>query len=163
VPVSQIAALASEQARLAAILGVLMTRLLSSQSAATDESVDQLLTAEEVARALGVTRRWVQRLARRLPLARRLSETPFAIPIGAEALDGQSPDAGCVGACEWGKALRALLADSKFVRVHPDSLAVAVDHERQPVLLVLKDRLTARPTERLVNEVALCTAYRSVS
>jgi predicted DNA-binding transcriptional regulator AlpA len=77
VPVSQITALltalASEQARLAAIQGVLMTRLLASQPAASDESADQLLTAEEVARALGVTRRWVQRRARRLPFARRLS------------------------------------------------------------------------------------------
>lgn len=50
-----------------------MTRLLTSQSAPTDESVDQLLTAEEVAKALGVTWRWVQRRARRLPFARRLS------------------------------------------------------------------------------------------
>jgi predicted DNA-binding transcriptional regulator AlpA len=78
VPVNQIAALlaslASEQARLVAIQGVRMTRLLESQSVVTDESVDQLLTAEEVAKALGVTRRWVQRRARRLPFARRLSE-----------------------------------------------------------------------------------------
>jgi predicted DNA-binding transcriptional regulator AlpA len=78
VPVDQIAALlaslASEQARLVAIQGVLMTRLLESQSAVTDESVDHLLTAEQVAKALGVTRRWVQRRARRLPFARRLSE-----------------------------------------------------------------------------------------
>ena len=64
---------ASEQARLVAIQGVLMTRLLASQPTPTDESADRLLTAEEVARALGVTRRWVQRRARRLPLARRLS------------------------------------------------------------------------------------------
>lgn len=78
VPVNQIAALlaslASEQARLVAIQGVLMTRLLASQAAVTDESVDQLLTAEEVAKTLGVTTRWVQRRARRLPFARRLSE-----------------------------------------------------------------------------------------
>lgn len=77
VPVNQIAtllaSLASERGRLAAVQGVLMTRLLASQSAATDESVDQLLTAEEVAKALGVTRRWVQRRARRLPFARGLS------------------------------------------------------------------------------------------
>jgi predicted DNA-binding transcriptional regulator AlpA len=77
VPVKQIAAvlasLASEQARLAAVQGVLMTRLLASQSAVPEQSVDQLLTAEEVAKALGVTRRWVQRRARRLPFARRLS------------------------------------------------------------------------------------------
>lgn len=56
-----------------AIQGVLMTRLLASQSAVSDASPDQLLTAEEVAKALGVTRRWVQRRARRLPFARRLS------------------------------------------------------------------------------------------
>ena len=78
VPVNQIAALltslASKQARLVAIQGVLMTRMLESQSAVADESVDHLLTAEEVAKALGVTRRWVQRRARRLPFARRLSE-----------------------------------------------------------------------------------------
>jgi predicted DNA-binding transcriptional regulator AlpA len=77
VPVNQITALltslALEQARLAAIQGVLMTRLLASQSAVSDELPDQLLTAEEVAKALGVTRRWVQRRARRLPFARRLS------------------------------------------------------------------------------------------
>jgi predicted DNA-binding transcriptional regulator AlpA len=66
--------LASEQARLLAIQGALMTRLLESQSAVTDESVDHLLTADEVAKALGVTRRWVQRRARRLPFARRISE-----------------------------------------------------------------------------------------
>jgi predicted DNA-binding transcriptional regulator AlpA len=48
--------------------------MLESQLAVTDESVDHLLTAEEVAKALGVTRRWVQRRARRLPFARRLSE-----------------------------------------------------------------------------------------
>ena len=75
VPVNQItvllASLASEQARLAGIQGVLMTRMIESQSAAvTDDSVDRLLTAEEVAKALGVTKRWVQRRARRLPFAR---------------------------------------------------------------------------------------------
>jgi predicted DNA-binding transcriptional regulator AlpA len=77
VPVNQItallASLASEQARLAALQGLLMTRLLASQSAMSVESPDQLLTAEDVAKALGVTRRWVQRRARRLPFARRLS------------------------------------------------------------------------------------------
>jgi predicted DNA-binding transcriptional regulator AlpA len=78
VPVNQIAPLlaplASEHARLVAIQGLLTTRLLASQSAAMDESVDRLLTADEVAKALGVTKRWVQRRARRLPFARRLSE-----------------------------------------------------------------------------------------
>jgi len=34
---------------------------------------DRLLTAEEVARLLGVTKRWVQRRARRLPFARQIS------------------------------------------------------------------------------------------
>ncbi|MGE3344143.1 MAG: helix-turn-helix transcriptional regulator [Vicinamibacterales bacterium] len=33
----------------------------------------RLLTAEEVAKMLGVTKRWVQRRARRLPFARRIS------------------------------------------------------------------------------------------
>ena len=37
------------------------------------ESAERLLTADEVAQALGVTRRWVQRRARRLPFARQLS------------------------------------------------------------------------------------------
>jgi hypothetical protein len=32
------------------------------------------MTAEEVATALGVTQRWVQRRARRLPFARRISD-----------------------------------------------------------------------------------------
>lgn len=35
---------------------------------------ERLLTAEEVAQSLGVTPRWVQRRARRLPFARQLSE-----------------------------------------------------------------------------------------
>lgn len=77
VPMHQIAALlaslASEQARLVAIQGVLMTRLVASQSSVMDESADRLLTAQDVAKALGVTKRWVQRRARRLPFARRLS------------------------------------------------------------------------------------------
>src|ERR1700730_2138991 len=54
-----------------------------------------------------------------------------------------------------GSRSKSFLADSKFVWVDPDSLAVAVDHQRQSLLLVLKDRLAARPTERLVNEVTL--------
>jgi len=37
------------------------------------ESADRLLTAEQVATILGVTKRWVERRARRLPFARRLS------------------------------------------------------------------------------------------
>ena len=78
IPVSQIPAvvaeLTSEQAALLAILGMLTTRLLVHTSPPADESNDRLLTADEVAEALGVTRRWVQRRARRLPFARRLSE-----------------------------------------------------------------------------------------
>jgi predicted DNA-binding transcriptional regulator AlpA len=78
VPVHQIPAvvakLTSEQAGLLAILAMLTTRLLVPPSPATDQTSDRLLTADEVAEALGVTRRWVQRRARRLPFARRLSE-----------------------------------------------------------------------------------------
>jgi predicted DNA-binding transcriptional regulator AlpA len=88
VPVSQIAALvaslASEHAKLVAIQGVLMTRLVASQSTATGESDDRLLTAEQVANALGVTKRWVQRRARRLPFARRLS--PHAVRYSESGL-----------------------------------------------------------------------------
>lgn len=88
VPVNQIAALvaslASEQARLTAIQGVLMTRLVASQPTETDESAERLLTAEEVAKVLGVTSRWVQRRARRLPFARRLS--PHAVRYSESGL-----------------------------------------------------------------------------
>lgn len=78
VPLEQIPALvaevASEQAALSAIQGVLTARLLVTPSAhdsMTDS--DRLLTAQEVAHLLGVTKRWVQRRARRLPFARRIS------------------------------------------------------------------------------------------
>ena len=78
VPLEQIPALvaevASEQAALSAIQGALTVRLLVTPAApdsATDG--DRLLTAEEVAHLLGVTKRWVQRRARRLPFARRIS------------------------------------------------------------------------------------------
>ncbi|SRR5258708_2592331 len=78
VPVEQIPALvaevASEQAALSAIQGVLTARLLVTPPAhdsATD--ADRLLTAEEVAHRLGVTKRWVQRRAKRLPFSRRIS------------------------------------------------------------------------------------------
>lgn len=78
IPVRQIPAvvaeLTSEQAALLTILAMLTARLLVHPSPAADESSDRLLTADEVAEALGVTRRWVQRRARRLPFARRLSE-----------------------------------------------------------------------------------------
>lgn len=69
-----VAELASEQATLSALQGVLTARLLASQDNATSvESADHLLTAEQVATILGVTKRWVERRARRLPFARRLS------------------------------------------------------------------------------------------
>ena len=69
-----VAKLASEQATLSALQGVLTARLLASQdTVATAESADRLLTAEQVAAILGVTKRWVERRARRLPFARRLS------------------------------------------------------------------------------------------
>lgn len=69
-----VAELTSEQAALMAILGMLTPRLLVPQSLPIGEACDRLLTADEVAEALGVTRRWVQRRARRLPFARQLSE-----------------------------------------------------------------------------------------
>jgi predicted DNA-binding transcriptional regulator AlpA len=69
-----VAELASEQATLSALQGVLTARLLASRdNAETTQSVDRLLTAEQVATILGVTKRWVERRARRLPFARRLS------------------------------------------------------------------------------------------
>lgn len=78
IPLEQIPALvaelASEQAALFAIQGVLTARLLVMPSErASDDGGDRLLTAEEVARMLGVTKRWVQRRARRLPFSRRIS------------------------------------------------------------------------------------------
>jgi predicted DNA-binding transcriptional regulator AlpA len=80
VPVHQIPALvaelASEQATLCALQGALTTRLLTSTAdeAASHKSDDRLLTVDEVASTLGVNRRWVQRRAKRLPFARRISE-----------------------------------------------------------------------------------------
>src|SRR5258708_25144287 len=78
VPVEQIPALvaegASEQAALSAIQGVLTARLLVMPPAHDSSAdTDRLLTAEAVAHLLGVTKRWVQRRARRLPFARRIS------------------------------------------------------------------------------------------
>jgi hypothetical protein len=62
-----VAELASEQATLSALQGVLTARLLASQDDATStESTDHLLTAEQVATVLGVTKRWVERRARRI-------------------------------------------------------------------------------------------------
>jgi predicted DNA-binding transcriptional regulator AlpA len=80
VPVDRIPALvaelASEQSALSALQGALTVRLLVSQTdaATRPEPSDRLMTAEEVATALGVTPRWVQRRARRLPFARRISD-----------------------------------------------------------------------------------------
>ncbi len=80
VPVDRIPALvvelASEQSALSALQGALTARLLVSQASATlqENPGERLLTAEEVATTLGVTKRWVQRRARRLPFARRISD-----------------------------------------------------------------------------------------
>lgn len=77
-PLEQIPALvaevASEQAALSAIQGVLTARLLVTPAEHNPvTAADRLLTSEEVAHVLGVTKRWVQRRAGRLPLARRIS------------------------------------------------------------------------------------------
>jgi predicted DNA-binding transcriptional regulator AlpA len=70
-----VAELASEQVALSAVQGLLTARLLDAQGArAQEDATDRLLTAEEIAATLGVTKRWVQRRARRLPFARRISD-----------------------------------------------------------------------------------------
>jgi predicted DNA-binding transcriptional regulator AlpA len=70
-----LARIASEQAALAALQTALAARLVTAPEAGTArEPEDRLLTAADVATALGVTIRWVQRRARRLPFARKLSE-----------------------------------------------------------------------------------------
>jgi hypothetical protein len=70
-----VAKLASEQVALSAVQGLLTARLLNAGGASAREDVaDRLLTAEEVAATLEVTKRWVQRRARRLPFARRISD-----------------------------------------------------------------------------------------
>jgi hypothetical protein len=70
-----VAELASEQATLCALQGLLTARLLHTQSltagGASDD--DRLMTADEVAATLGVPKRRVQRRARRLPFARLIS------------------------------------------------------------------------------------------
>jgi hypothetical protein len=68
------AELAARQAALIAVQGALAARLAESTAAKSTESSDRLLSAADVAMALGVTCRWVQRRARRLPFARKLSE-----------------------------------------------------------------------------------------
>ena len=77
VPVEQIPALvaelASEQAALSAIQGMLTARLLMTPAEHVSNGGDRLLTAAQVAGVLGVTKRWVQRRARRLPFSRRIS------------------------------------------------------------------------------------------
>jgi predicted DNA-binding transcriptional regulator AlpA len=78
VPLEQIPALiaevAYEEAALLAIQGMLTARMLVTPTAHDSGSDgDHLLTAEEVAHLLGVTKRWVQRRARRSPFARRIS------------------------------------------------------------------------------------------
>lgn len=69
-----VAEVASEQAALSAIQGVPTARLLVTPPAHDSSAdTDRLLTAEAVAHLLGVTKRWVQRRARRQPFARRIS------------------------------------------------------------------------------------------
>jgi predicted DNA-binding transcriptional regulator AlpA len=69
-----VAELASEQAALSAFQGVLTARLLLTPADRTSDGTgDRLLTSDEVAKMLGVTKRWVQRRARRLPFSRRIS------------------------------------------------------------------------------------------
>jgi predicted DNA-binding transcriptional regulator AlpA len=70
---SIVAELTAQQAAILTALGILTTRIVVQQPVPA-ETGDRLLTADEVAEALGVTKRWVQRRARRLPFARRLSE-----------------------------------------------------------------------------------------
>ena len=70
-----LAQIASEQAGLAALQTALAARLVAAPDSGTArEPEDRLLMAVDVAQALGVTVRWVQRRARRLPFARKLSE-----------------------------------------------------------------------------------------
>src|SRR5579862_3453479 len=59
-------AVAAQQAALSALQGLLASRLVAREPPAS-EAQEHLLTADEVARTLGVTRRWVQRRAGRLP------------------------------------------------------------------------------------------------
>jgi predicted DNA-binding transcriptional regulator AlpA len=70
-----LAQIAAEQSALAALQTALAARLVTAPDSGTrPEAGDRLLTAADVATALGVTVRWVQRRARRLPFARKLSE-----------------------------------------------------------------------------------------
>jgi predicted DNA-binding transcriptional regulator AlpA len=75
IPSPALVELGSEQVALSAVQGLLTARLLDAQGApAREDATDRLLTAEEIAATLGVTKRWVQRRARRLPFARRISD-----------------------------------------------------------------------------------------
>ncbi|HWW86868.1 MAG TPA: hypothetical protein VNZ26_24905 [Vicinamibacterales bacterium] len=47
----------------------------------------------------------------------------------------------------------------KFVRVHPNRLAVSVDGERQAIFFVLEDRVTHALPKRLIDEIALLGEY----
>ena len=78
-----VAELTSEQAALMAILGMLTTRLLVPQSLPIGEACDRLLTADEVAEALGVTRRSTRRLAKRRHADTSATPTP---PLPADPL-----------------------------------------------------------------------------
>ena len=71
-----VAELASEQAALCAVQGVLTARLLMEAPAdhKIGASDDRLMTADEVAAVLGVPKRWVQRRARKLPFSRFISK-----------------------------------------------------------------------------------------
>jgi hypothetical protein len=68
-----LAAVAAQQAAFSSLQGMLTSRLLEREGT-PPEPQEHLLTADEVARTLGVTTRWGQRRARRSPFARMLSE-----------------------------------------------------------------------------------------
>jgi hypothetical protein len=96
-----VAELASEQATLSALQGVLTARLLASHDhAETTKSADRLLTAEQVATTLGVTKRWVERRARRLPLRQApLSARRALFGSGTQTVDVESADANWLSRC----------------------------------------------------------------
>ena len=94
-----VAKLASEQATLSALQGVLTARLLASrENAATSaEWTDRLLTAEQVATILGVTKR----VGATPGATTALCSTPVSacralFGIGSQAVDGESADANRV-------------------------------------------------------------------
>jgi predicted DNA-binding transcriptional regulator AlpA len=75
VPVEQVppllATIASEQARLAAVQGALAARLAAREPATARES-DQLVTVDEAAAMLKLSRGWLYKNAAKLPFARRV-------------------------------------------------------------------------------------------